>query len=81
MWLGDTSSSLKPFDLSISIAFVVTVLNHPELVAMAVGDKAQATILNEILALAAEDFYTIGLSPPMGDYRAVTNALQNVPTL
>ncbi len=35
--------------------------------------------MNEHLELAAEGFYTIGLSLPMGDYRVVSNNLGNVP--
>lgn len=45
----------------------------------AVGIEAQTAIMNEILELAADQFYTIGLSLPMGDYRAVHNTLRNVP--
>ena len=45
----------------------------------AVGIEAQTAIINEILELAADQFYTIGLSLPMGDYRAVNNTLHNVP--
>ena len=41
--------------------------------------EAQADLMNELLSLAAEDFYTIGLSLPMGDYRVVNNNLMNVP--
>jgi peptide/nickel transport system substrate-binding protein len=44
-----------------------------------VGIEAQTEVMNEILELAADQFHTIGLSLPMGDYRAVNNALRNVP--
>lgn len=43
-----------------------------------VGDE-QIALMNEHLELAAEGFYTIGLSLPMGDYRVVSNKLGNVP--
>ncbi|UCH26528.1 MAG: ABC transporter substrate-binding protein [Trueperaceae bacterium] len=43
-----------------------------------VGDE-QIALMNEHLELAAEGFYTIGLSLPMGDYRVVSNNLGNVP--
>jgi peptide/nickel transport system substrate-binding protein len=45
----------------------------------AVGIEAQTAIMTEILDLAAEQFFTLGLSLPMGDYRAANNALRNVP--
>jgi peptide/nickel transport system substrate-binding protein len=45
----------------------------------AIGIEAQTDIMNEILELTADQFYTIGLSLPKGDYRAVNNALRNVP--
>ena len=45
----------------------------------AIGIEAQTAIMNQILELAADEFYTIGLSLPMGDYRAVNNTLRNVP--
>jgi peptide/nickel transport system substrate-binding protein len=45
----------------------------------AIGIEAQTAIMNQILELAADEFYTIGLSLPMGDYRAVSNNLRNVP--
>lgn len=44
----------------------------------AVGDE-QIALMNEHLELAAEGFYTIGLSLPMGDYRVISNSLKNVP--
>lgn len=44
----------------------------------AVGDE-QIALMEEHLELAAEGFYTIGLSLPMGDYRVVSNRLKNVP--
>ena len=44
----------------------------------AVGDE-QTALMNEHLELAADGFYTIGLSLPMGDYRVVSNNLRNVP--
>jgi peptide/nickel transport system substrate-binding protein len=43
-----------------------------------VGEE-QIALMNEHLELAAEGFYTIGLSLPMGDYRVVSNNLGNVP--
>ncbi|HRW08597.1 MAG TPA: ABC transporter substrate-binding protein [Caldilineaceae bacterium] len=45
----------------------------------AVGIEAQTAIMNQILDLAADQFLTIGLSLPMGDYRVVNNQLLNVP--
>ena len=47
-------------------------------IATAVGDE-QIALMNEHLELAADGFYTIGLSLPMGDYRVVSNRLGNVP--
>jgi len=35
--------------------------------------------MEELLQIAADEFYSIGLSLPMGDYFAVSNNLQNVP--
>lgn len=40
---------------------------------------AQTALMEEYLGLAAEQFYTIGLSLPQGDYRVVANQLRNVP--
>jgi peptide/nickel transport system substrate-binding protein len=45
----------------------------------AVGMEAQSAIMNQILDLAAQEFYTIGLALPQGDYRVVHNTLRNVP--
>lgn len=45
----------------------------------AVGIDAQSEIMNQILELAADQFYTIGLALPAGDYRVVNNTLHNVP--
>jgi len=44
-----------------------------------VGYEAQSELMNELLDLAAEQFLTIGLSLPQGDYRVVSNKLRNVP--
>ena len=41
--------------------------------------EAQAALMDEYLGLAQEQFYTIGLSLPQGDYRVVANQLRNVP--
>jgi len=41
--------------------------------------EAQAELMNELLDIAADQFFTIGLSLPMGDYRVVSNDLHNVP--
>jgi len=41
--------------------------------------EAQSELMNEYLNLSAEQFYTIGLSLPQGDYRVVNNTLRNVP--
>ena len=43
-----------------------------------VGEE-QIALMNEHLELAADGFYTIGLSLPMGDYRVISNKLKNVP--
>jgi len=40
---------------------------------------AQAALMKELLQLSADDFYTIGLSLPSGDYKVVNNTLRNVP--
>ena len=45
----------------------------------AIGIEAQTEIMNQILELATDQFYTIGLALPQGDYRVVNNMLQNVP--
>ncbi len=45
----------------------------------AIGIEAQTAIMNQILELATDQFYTIGLALPQGDYRVVNNSLQNVP--
>ncbi len=45
----------------------------------AVTPEDQAALMNELLDLAADQFYTIGLSLPAGDYRTVTNRMHNVP--
>lgn len=45
----------------------------------AVGIEAQTALMNELLELSADQFFTIGLSLPQGDYRVVNNALRNVP--
>lgn len=39
----------------------------------------QATLMKELLQISADDFYTIGLSLPAGDYKVVNNTLRNVP--
>lgn len=44
-----------------------------------IGIDAQTQLMNELLEISAEDFYTIGLSLPMGDYTVVNNTLRNVP--
>ena len=41
--------------------------------------EAQADLMNELLNLSADQFFTIGLSLPAGDYRTVSNRLHNVP--
>jgi peptide/nickel transport system substrate-binding protein len=41
--------------------------------------EAQTELMNEMLELAADQFFTIGLSLPMGDYRVAANYLRNVP--
>lgn len=43
------------------------------------SEDAQFVLMNELLELAANNFYTIGLSLPQGDYRVVNNNLRNVP--
>jgi peptide/nickel transport system substrate-binding protein len=48
------------------------------LVQSAVGEE-QFALMNEYLELAADGFYVMGLSLPMGDYRVVSNRLGNVP--
>ncbi len=45
----------------------------------AVGSEAQAELMTELLDLAQEQFLTLGLSLPAGDYRVVNNTLRNVP--
>jgi len=40
---------------------------------------AQAKLMDEMLELSADQFLTIGLSLPAGDYRVVHNSLRNVP--
>lgn len=45
-----------------------------------VGDEAQAALMNELLAISQEDFYTLGLSLPEGGYRVINNTLRNVPS-
>lgn len=45
-----------------------------------IADPAgQAELMEEYLGLATEQFYTIGLSLPQGDYRVIANELRNVP--
>ena len=39
----------------------------------------QAALMNELLDLAADGLWTIGLALPMGDYRVVNADLRNVP--
>lgn len=46
---------------------------------LAVGSEAQAKLMDELLELAADQFYNIGLSLPGGDYRVISNSLRNVP--
>jgi peptide/nickel transport system substrate-binding protein len=41
--------------------------------------EAQAELMNELLAISQEDFYTLGLSLPEGGYRVIHNTLRNVP--
>ena len=41
--------------------------------------EAQTALMNELLDLSADQFFTIGLSLPAGDYRVVSNNLHNVP--
>jgi peptide/nickel transport system substrate-binding protein len=45
----------------------------------AVGIEAQSALMNELLQISADEFYTIGLSLPLGDYQVVNNTLRNVP--
>jgi peptide/nickel transport system substrate-binding protein len=45
----------------------------------AVSAEDQAAIMNEILEISADEFYTIGLSLPAGGYRVINNTLRNVP--
>jgi peptide/nickel transport system substrate-binding protein len=45
----------------------------------AVMPEAQADLMNELLELSADQFFTIGLSLPQGDYRVVSNRVRNVP--
>lgn len=39
----------------------------------------QTRLMNELLTISAEDFYTIGVSLPAGDYKVVASNLGNVP--
>jgi peptide/nickel transport system substrate-binding protein len=44
------------------------------------GDAAtQAELMKELLQISADDFYTIGLSLPFGDYYVANNGLRNIP--
>lgn len=49
------------------------------LLPQATTSEEQFALMAELLQIAADEFYSIGLSLPMGDYFAVSNSLQNVP--
>lgn len=44
-----------------------------------VDPDAQIALFEELLQISADEFYSIGLSLPAGEYFVVSNALQNVP--
>ena len=50
-----------------------------DLLPAAATDADQKKIVTELFNLSADEFYTIGLSLPAGDYRVVSNTLKNVP--
>jgi peptide/nickel transport system substrate-binding protein len=50
-----------------------------EEIRQATTPEQQEALMNELLELSAEQFFTVGLSLPMGDYRVVSNDLRNVP--
>lgn len=72
----DATVTAEPVEPPESIQRQYEILNE---LLQAVGIEAQTTLMNELLAISAEDFYTIGLSLPMGDYQVVNNTLHNVP--
>jgi peptide/nickel transport system substrate-binding protein len=49
------------------------------LLPQAVTPEEQAALFEELLQIAADEFYSIGLSLPSGEYFVANNALQNVP--
>lgn len=46
---------------------------------LVVDPDKQAALMKELLAISADDFYTIGVSLPAGDYKVVDKALRNIP--
>lgn len=71
----DAETSTDPIEPPDTIKRQFEILT---LLPSAVGD-AQIELMEEHLALAAEGFYNLGISLPMGDYRVVSNRLKNVP--
>ena len=65
-------SPVEPPDLIKRQFEIITLLPS------AVGDE-QMALMEEHLELAADGFYNLGLSLPMGDYRVISNRLKNVP--
>jgi peptide/nickel transport system substrate-binding protein len=49
------------------------------LVSRAASTDEQIALFQELLQISADEFYSIGLSLPAGDYFVVSNRLQNVP--
>ena len=74
--LGVTEPTTEPIEPPAELQQQYELVSELQ---QAVGIEAQSEIMNQILELAADQFYTIGLSLPMGDYRAVNNNLHNVP--
>lgn len=71
----DAETEFEPVEPPESLQRQFEILS---LLPTSVGEE-QIALMNEHLELAADGFYTIGLSLPLGDYRVVSNRLGNVP--
>lgn len=72
----DAELTAEPVEPPAELQRQYAILNE---LRQATTPEAQAELMNELLELSADQFFTIGLSLPMGDYRVVSNNLKNVP--
>jgi peptide/nickel transport system substrate-binding protein len=72
----DASVAFDPVEPPAAVQRQYEILSE---LLQAVGIEAQTALINELLQISADEFFTLGLSMPMGDYHVVNNVLRNVP--